>query len=434
MTSSRRPESPAAKPPPAPASPPITTSTFSRLFMGSPEEEGFQAFSQLLLQPGGVCIHRRSLVKRGKKSQVIRRVVRLTVDAESPGILCLTTGTDKSEFIDMSQIMEIHIGAQSPVHERIKALITNFQLANLMSFTVNDDFYDLEVSDPDLGVTFFAKWLAANAVHRSFVGAESKESRRSKSPRRTTARARQDAVLALHAAREVSTMLEGDFTRRSQNLVGHFSPEMMGLVTAHGQTIGQRGMVSKVNQDSGCIVTPFQDKVGTVLAVVMDGHAELGHHTSNFCMRSVVEMMQNDSQALANPGASLFKSFVNTHATLMKKHSRWGKDGGTTAVRYRPPRRLPPAPSPPPCHTLTHSSVSACLSTCDVPVLVGCPDDRWLQLHHSQCRGLSLCTRFRRSSQRPRHCHRPLHRPRAFSCSGKRACAQGRGLGGQRRG
>lgn len=112
-------------------------------------------------------------------------------------------------------------------------------------------------------------------------------------------------------------------------------PKRAGNVTCHGCEPAPfsktAAVASKTNQDAGCVVWPLCGDPRMLFLGVFDGHGELGHRASKYCMRRIVESISADgAAALSVPkdcGKSLVKAFEGSNTTIEKVHLDWGNDG-----------------------------------------------------------------------------------------------------------
>mgnify|MGYP002038610369 CR=1 FL=1 len=112
---------------------------------------------------------------------------------------------------------------------------------------------------------------------------------------------------------------------------------------------GPRGFsAAKINQDRGVVCWPFNGSCNQALLCIFDGHGSKGELVSEFCMRSVPELLEAEPDALhADPAGFLTKSIIKCDELLFAGCS---------------PSPSPPAPAPAP-----------------QPVLCACPPGRlWL--------------------------------------------------------
>jgi len=113
-----------------------------------------------------------------------------------------------------------------------------------------------------------------------------------------------------------------------------------GAVTCHGcepAPFSKTAVVAaKTNQDSGCVVWPLCGDPSLLFVGVFDGHGELGHRASRYCMRRIAESLTSEGaeELKDKKGCSkaLVKAFEGSNAMLAAKHVDWGNDGGSTAV------------------------------------------------------------------------------------------------------
>lgn len=73
-----------------------------------------------------------------------------------------------------------------------------------------------------------------------------------------------------------------------------FDRARIGTHTRHGLMPGPRGFsAAKINQDRGVVCWPFNGSYNQALLCVFDGHGSKGERASEFCMRTVPELLEN---------------------------------------------------------------------------------------------------------------------------------------------
>jgi len=113
-----------------------------------------------------------------------------------------------------------------------------------------------------------------------------------------------------------------------------------GLVTTHGcepAPFSKTAVVAaKTNQDCGCVIWPLCGDPTLLFLGVFDGHGELGHRASKYCMRRIAESLTAEGAPELKDKKScskaLVKAFEDSNTMLAQKHLDWGNDGGSTAV------------------------------------------------------------------------------------------------------
>ena len=108
----------------------------------------------------------------------------------------------------------------------------------------------------------------------------------------------------------------GSASRRSST---PFDRARIGTHTRHGLMPGARGFsAAKINQDRGVVCWPFNGSYNQALLCVFDGHGSKGERASEFCMKSVPELLEADSAALkADPPAALSRAVIKTDELLL---------------------------------------------------------------------------------------------------------------------
>jgi len=81
---------------------------------------------------------------------------------------------------------------------------------------------------------------------------------------------------------------------------------------------GPRGFsAAKINQDRGVVCWPFNGSYNQALLCVFDGHGSKGERASEFCMRTVPELLENESELLRpDPEDCLKRNVIKTDELL----------------------------------------------------------------------------------------------------------------------
>jgi len=117
-----------------------------------------------------------------------------------------------------------------------------------------------------------------------------------------------------------------------------FDRARIGTHTRHGLMPGPRGFsAAKINQDRGVVCWPFNGSYNQALLCVFDGHGSKGERASEFCMKTVPELLEQDSVALKkDPVDTMRRANVKTDELLFA--SELGKTamtcGTTSTVLY----------------------------------------------------------------------------------------------------
>jgi len=91
-----------------------------------------------------------------------------------------------------------------------------------------------------------------------------------------------------YQAKEISGRLSSQ--RRSST---PFDRARIGTHTRHGLMPGPRGFsAAKINQDRGLVAWPFNGSYNQALLCVWDGHGSKGERASEFCMKTIPEMLE----------------------------------------------------------------------------------------------------------------------------------------------
>ena len=118
-----------------------------------------------------------------------------------------------------------------------------------------------------------------------------------------------------------------------------FDRSLIGTQTRHGLMPGPRGFsAAKINQDRGLVCWPFNGSHNQALLCVFDGHGSKGESASEFCMKTIPELLERDSSALkSDPSATLSKVVIKADELLLGSPSL-GKTamtcGTTSTVCY----------------------------------------------------------------------------------------------------
>ena len=124
-----------------------------------------------------------------------------------------------------------------------------------------------------------------------------------------------------------------------------FDNTRIGTHTRHGVMPGPRGFTAaKINQDRGVVCWPFNGSHNQVLLCIFDGHGSNGERASEFCTKTIPELLEAESDALlADPVACLTRNVIKCDELLL---------GGTHADSNPSRNPSPPAEphTPPPGH------------------------------------------------------------------------------------
>ena len=89
---------------------------------------------------------------------------------------------------------------------------------------------------------------------------------------------------------QAKELLSGRASRRSST---PFDRARIGTHTRHGIMPGPRGFSSaKINQDRGVVCWPFNGSYNQALLCVFDGHGSKGERASEFCMKTIPELLE----------------------------------------------------------------------------------------------------------------------------------------------
>ena len=138
-----------------------------------------------------------------------------------------------------------------------------------------------------------------------------------------------------------SKELPEDEVRRSdviaERLSAQFDADRIGTFTLHGVMPGPKGTTSKakINQDRGVVCWPFCGSYNMALLAVFDGHGSRGEKASEFCMKRLPEVLEEEYDALLDdPAACLKRAFVaiDEELRLESDHKAHMFGSGTTAT------------------------------------------------------------------------------------------------------
>jgi len=108
-------------------------------------------------------------------------------------------------------------------------------------------------------------------------------------------------------------------SRGSRRSSAPFDRARIGTHTRHGITPGPRGFsAAKINQDRGVVCWPFNGSYNQALLCIFDGHGSKGEKASEFCMKSMPEMLEANHEALkADPAACLHTQICKMDRDLL---------------------------------------------------------------------------------------------------------------------
>jgi len=148
---------------------------------------------------------------------------------------------------------------------------------------------------------------------------------------RNSDEARAPRLSVKYTAKELSG--RGSSGRRSST---PFDRARIGTHTRHGLMPGPRGFsAAKINQDRGVVCWPFNGSYNQALLCIFDGHGSKGERASEFCMKTVPELLELEGPKLrADPPAALTKCVCKTDELLLGDHElgRLAMTCGTTST------------------------------------------------------------------------------------------------------
>lgn len=97
-----------------------------------------------------------------------------------------------------------------------------------------------------------------------------------------------------------------------------FDLARIGTHTRHGIMPGPRGFsAAKINQDRGVVCWPFNGSYDQALLCIFDGHGSKGERVSEFCMKTVPELLEAEPNELqADPAGCLTKNVIKCDELL----------------------------------------------------------------------------------------------------------------------
>ena len=126
-------------------------------------------------------------------------------------------------------------------------------------------------------------------------------------------------VSVRYQAREMPSSRRSMSRRRSYSTsAAPFDEAQVGTHTRHGIMPGPRGFsAAKINQDRGVVCWPFNGSCNQALLCIFDGHGSKGEVVSEFCMKTVPELLEAEPDALqADPPGFLTKSIIKCDELL----------------------------------------------------------------------------------------------------------------------
>ena len=119
-----------------------------------------------------------------------------------------------------------------------------------------------------------------------------------------------------YQAKEIPSGRVSSSNRRSST---PFDNTRIGTHTRHGVMPGPRGFTAaKINQDRGVVCWPFNGSHNQVLLCIFDGHGSNGERASEFCTKTIPELLEAESDALlADPVACLTRNVIKCDELLL---------------------------------------------------------------------------------------------------------------------
>jgi hypothetical protein len=186
---------------------------------------------------------------------------------------------------------------------------------------------------------------------------------------RNSDEARAPRLSVKYTAKELSG--RGSSGRRSST---PFDRARIGTHTRHGLMPGPRGFsAAKINQDRGVVCWPFNGSYNQALLCIFDGHGSKGERASEFCMKTVPELLELEGPKLRAdpPGTHPRPAYPRPRAHGRgRRRERWGGGGGLGAglprCAPRNARGQAALRSQPRAHTVVrrHAGAAAHAGTC----------------------------------------------------------------------
>ncbi len=115
-----------------------------------------------------------------------------------------------------------------------------------------------------------------------------------------------------------------------------FDDTRVGTFTQHGLAPTAEASTAKINQDRGCVFWPYNNSADEALLCIFDGHGPHGERVSEFCVRTLPGLIEEDGEALrADPAAVLRAKVLELESLIFSDESGLaGKTwhSGTTAT------------------------------------------------------------------------------------------------------
>ncbi|KAH8061355.1 protein serine/threonine phosphatase [Aureococcus anophagefferens] len=160
-------------------------------------------------------------------------------------------------------------------------------------------------------------------------------------------RGKSDASSATRASGERNRRPSSSSAARARNAVtvkpgyeattAPFDGSILGTYSYHGiepKHYGA-GVVSKINQDRGCVVAPYNDSDACSLYCIFDGHGEHGDGVSEFVLATIVQDLEAHPDLHAAPDVALKATFLATDMELARSNVESYYSGTTAVVCYR---------------------------------------------------------------------------------------------------
>ena len=115
-----------------------------------------------------------------------------------------------------------------------------------------------------------------------------------------------------------------------------FDLARIGTHTRHGIMPGPRGFsAAKINQDRGVVCWPFNGSYDQALLCIFDGHGSKGERVSEFCMKTVPELLEAEPVELqADPAGCLTKNVIKCDELLFAGSPHLSPDPASVSPRH----------------------------------------------------------------------------------------------------
>ncbi|GMI19470.1 hypothetical protein TrCOL_g3382 [Triparma columacea] len=117
-----------------------------------------------------------------------------------------------------------------------------------------------------------------------------------------------------------------------------FPPSSVGTFSCHGiepaydEVDRSDVVVAKINQDRGCVVSPYGGDSRQALFAAYDGHGEMGELVSGYAMHEIQHRLENHPSFIPDIETAFKETFISVDESLKSQPSIDCMYSGTTAV------------------------------------------------------------------------------------------------------